>query len=174
MSSPFLAEIKIFAGNFAPLGYALCNGQILPISQYTALFSLLGTTYGGNGTSNFALPNLQGVAPMHFGQGPGLTDRILGEVGGSASVTLNSTEVAQHNHTYNAGATGRGNVNTVSGNVNSSEVALTNIYGASTDGTKMSPSMIQPTPASQPHENMQPYLVLNFIIALQGIYPARS
>lgn len=174
MSDQFLAEIRIFAGNFAPFGWALCNGQLMAISQATALFSLLGTTYGGNGTTNFGLPNLQGVAPMHAGQGPGLTDRLLGEVGGTPTVTLATAELPSHNHTYNAGSSGRGNVTTIPGNVNSSEAALTNIYGVSTDGTQMNPAMIQPTPASQPHENMQPYLVLNFIIALSGIYPPRS
>lgn len=174
MSSPFLGEIRIFAGNFAPVGWAFCNGQILPISQYTALFSLLGTTYGGNGTSNFALPNLQGLAPMHAGQGPGLTLRDLGEVGGTPTVTLLTAELPQHTHTYTAGSGSRGNVNTTPGNVNSDAAFQTNIYGTSTDGTIMNPSMLTPMPASQPHENMQPYLVLNFIIAMSGIYPARN
>jgi microcystin-dependent protein len=174
MSEAFVAEIRMFAGNFAPRGWALCNGQILPISQNTALFSLLGTTYGGNGTTNFALPNLQGMAPMHHGQGAGLTNRLLGEVGGTQTVTLLSSELPQHNHTFTAGAGGRGNVSAVPGNVNTDAAFQTNIYGTSTDGTLMNPSMIQPTPASQPHENMQPYQVLNFIIALQGIFPARN
>ena len=174
MSTPFLGEIRIFAGNFAPRGWALCNGQILSISQNTALFSLLGTQYGGNGQTTFALPNLQGSAPMHTGQGPGLTDRIIGEVGGSPTVTLLTTEVPQHSHTYNAGSGSRGNVTAISGNLNSDAAFQTNIYGPSTDGTLMSPSMLTPLPASQPHENMQPYLVLNFIIALNGIYPARN
>ena len=110
MSAPFLAEIRIFAGNFAPRGWALCSGQIMPISQNTALFSLLGTTYGGDGKSTFGLPNLQGCAPVHAGQGPGLTDRSLGEVGGSPTVTLLTTEVPQHTHTYTAGSGSRGNV----------------------------------------------------------------
>jgi microcystin-dependent protein len=174
MSEAFVAEIRMFAGNFPPRGWALCDGQILPISQNTALFSLLGTTYGGNGTSNFALPNLQGMAPMHHGQGAGLTDRLLGEVGGTQTVTLLTSEVPQHNHTYSAGAGGRGNVATTPGNVNTDAPALNNIYGATTDGTQMNPGMIVPTPASQPHENMQPYQVVNFIIALQGIFPARN
>ena len=119
MSESIFAEIRIFAGNFAPRGWALCNGQIMAISQNTALFSLLGTHYGGNGTSNFALPNLQGMAPMGAGQGPGLTDRVQGEVGGAQTVTLLTTQVPQHNHTYTAGSGSRGNVNTVPGNVNS-------------------------------------------------------
>jgi microcystin-dependent protein len=175
MASPFLAEIRIFAGNFAPVGWAVCNGQILPISQNTALFSLLGTQYGGNGTSNFALPNLQGMVPMHAGSGPGLTPRVQGEVGGSPTVTVLSNQVPQHNHTYNAGSGGRGGtVNTVANNVNCEAPALTNIYGGSTDGTKMSPLMLQSTPGSLPHENRQPYQVLTFIIAMQGIFPSRS
>jgi microcystin-dependent protein len=174
MSEQFLGEIRIFAGNFPPRGWAMCNGQLLSLSQNTALFSLLGTQYGGDGRSTFGLPNLQGMAPMHAGQGPGLTDRVQGEVGGSQAITLLSNEIPAHNHTFNAGSGGRGNVATVGGNVNTDASALTNIYGASTDGTQMSPNMILPTPASQPHENMQPYQVLNFIIALVGIFPARG
>src|SRR4051794_22102013 len=138
MSSPFLGEIRIFAGNFAINGWALCNGQILSIQQNTALFSLLGTQYGGDGRTTFALPNLQGRAPMHAGQGPGLTPRTQGEIGGNPTVTVITSEVPQHNHIYNAGAGGRGNVTTVPNNVNSSAPALTNIYGTTTDGTKMS------------------------------------
>ena len=174
MSEPFLAEIRIFGGNFAPVGWALCQGQILPISQYAALFSLIGTFYGGNGTSTFALPNLQGMAPMHQGQGPGLNLYVLGETAGSETVTLTTAEVPQHTHTYKAGAGGRGEVATIPGNVNADAAALTNIYGATSDGTLMNPGMIVPTAASLPHENRQPFLVLNFIIALQGVYPARS
>jgi microcystin-dependent protein len=174
MSSPFLGEIRIFAGNFPPRNWAFCNGQILPISQNTALFSLLGTQYGGNGTSTFALPNLQGCAPMHAGQGPGLTQRVQGEVGGSATVTLTTSELPQHTHTYTAGSGSRGNVNTTQNNVNSDAPFQTNIYGTSSDGTLMSPTMLAPLVGNQPHENMQPYQVLNFIIALAGIYPARN
>jgi microcystin-dependent protein len=174
MASPFVAEIRIFCGNFAPKGWALCNGQILPISQNTALFSLLGTTYGGDGKSNFALPNLQGMAPMFYGQGAGLSLHDIGETSGSPTVSLLTTEIPQHTHTYTAGAGGRGNVKTVPGNVNTDAPFQTNIYGATKDATQMSPTMIAPTPASQPHENMQPYLTINFIIALQGVFPPRS
>jgi microcystin-dependent protein len=174
MSAPFVGEIRIFAGNFPPRNWAFCNGQLLAISQNTALFSLLGTTYGGNGTSNFALPNLQGCAPMHAGQGPGLTDRVLGELSGSPTVTLLTTEVPQHSHTYTAGSGSRGNVAAITGNVNSDAAFQTNIYGPTADSTLMSPTMLTPLPASQPHENMQPYLALNFIIALAGIFPARN
>jgi microcystin-dependent protein len=173
MSDFFLGEIRIFAGTFAPAGWAICDGQLLSISQNTALFSLLGTYYGGDGRSTFALPNLQGMAPMGQFQGAGLSDRVIGEVGGEASVTLLSNQVPVHTHTYTAGAGGRGNVATVTGNVNASAPALTNIYGTSTDGTLMNASMIA-APASLPHENMQPFLVLNFIIALRGIFPSRN
>jgi microcystin-dependent protein len=174
MSEPFLGEIRIFAGNFAPRNWALCNGQLLSISQNTALFSLLGTQYGGDGRVTFALPNLQGMAPMHAGQGPGLTDHTQGEVGGTQTVTLLTNQVPQHTHSYNAGSGSRGNVNTVPGNVNSDSAFQANIYGATTDGTQMNPNMLQPLPASQPHENMQPYQVLNFIIAMAGIFPPRN
>jgi microcystin-dependent protein len=174
MSEPFVAEIRIFAGNFPPRGWALCNGQLMPIVQNTALFSLLGTTYGGDGRSTFGLPNLQGMAPMHAGQGPGLTQRTPGEVGGAPTVTLTSAQVAQHTHTYTAGSGVRGEDATVTGHVNSDATAQTNIYGTTAGGAQMNPSMIVPTPASVPHENMQPYQVLNFIIALQGVFPARN
>jgi len=175
MAEQFLAEIRIFAGNFAPRGWALCNGQILSISQNTALFSLLGTTYGGNGTSNFALPNLQGCVPMHQGTGAGLTPRVLGETGGTQTVTLLSNEVPVHVHTFNCGSGSKGDNNTVAGQVLADEKTGTiQTYATASDGTTMSPQMIAATPASQPHENMQPYQCLNFIIALQGIYPARS
>jgi microcystin-dependent protein len=174
MSSPFLGEIRIFATNFAPIGWILCNGQILPISQYTALFSLLGTTYGGDGRSNFGLPNLQGLAPLHPGQGPGLSLYDLGETGGAANVTLLSTQVPPHTHTYTAGAGGKGEVAAVTGNVNSDAVALTNIYGTTSDGTQMSPGMLQPAGSGTPHNNMQPYLTLNFCIAMTGIFPSRG
>lgn len=173
MAEPFLAEIRIFSGNFAPRGWALCNGQILAISQNAALFSLLGTSFGGNGTSNFALPNLQGVAPMHWGNGPGLTPRVLGESGGSQTVTLLSSEIPAHPHAFNCGAGSKGDTDTVSGQVLADEkTGGIQTYATSTDGTVM--GALAATPASQPHENMQPYEVLNFIIALQGIYPTRS
>ena len=171
MSSPFVAEIRIFCGNFAPRGWALCDGQLLPISQNTALFSLLGTTYGGDGKSTFALPNFQGMAPMFWGQGPGLSLHDIGETSGSPTVTLISSEIPAHTHTYTGGAGGRGNGTAPAGAVNSDAPFQTNIYAAASDGTVS--SMVLPT-ASQPHENMSPYQTLNFIIALQGVFPARS
>ncbi|MBS1858600.1 MAG: phage tail protein [Acidobacteria bacterium] len=175
MANPFVGEIRMFAGNFAPRGWALCNGQLLSIASNSALFSLLGTFYGGNGTSNFALPNLQGMAAMNQGQGPGLTNRVLGETGGVSAVTLLSNQVPAHNHTFNCATGSKGDSSTVAGNFNADEGAgTTAIYATASDGTTMNPLMVQPLPASQPHENMQPYQCLNFIIALQGVYPARS
>ena len=172
MANPFLAEIRIFAGNFAPTGWALCNGQLLPISQNTALFSLLGTSYGGDGKSTFALPNLQGAAPMHHGQGAGLSERFIGEQGGEPNVTLLQTEMPAHSHALNgtnqlqqlpdpaAHAAARANANAYVQNPAS--------Y------TQLNPQAIGPTGGGQPHNNMPPYLGLTFIIALQGVFPARS
>jgi len=174
MSEAFIGEIRIFAGNFAPTGWALCNGQLLAIVSNTALFSILGVQYGGNGTTNFALPNLQGMAPMGAGSGPGLTPRTQGQVGGEATVTLLANQVPAHQHTYNAGSGGRGNVAAVVNNTNTDAPALTNIYGSTRDSTVMNAGMLVPTPASVPHENRQPYQVLNFIIATQGIFPSRN
>jgi len=171
MSDVFVAEIRIFAGNFAPKGWALCNGQLMPINQNTALFSLLGTQYGGNGTSNFALPNLQGSSPMHTGAtpGPGLTARTVGETGGEATVTLLQSQVPPHTHSLQATTTA-----TTGAPTNNSLAGGASIYHAATSPVAM--SALDPTPVGggQPHENRQPYLTLNFIIALQGIFPARS
>jgi len=175
MSNPFLAEIRIFTGNFAPTGWAQCNGQILPLSQNTALFSLLGTTYGGDGKSNFALPNLQGSAPMQAGQGPGLSLRDLGETGGEQAVTLLQSEMPSHPHTANAN-NGTGAANSPANGVwatspfQRGQQALYN----TTSTTPMSPLATSVTGASSPHNNMMPFLGLTFIIALQGVYPARS
>lgn len=179
MSNPFLAEIRIFAGNFAPKGWAMCNGQILPISQNTALFSLLGTTYGGNGTNNFALPNLQGNSPMHPGQGPGLSLHDLGESGGAAAVTLNTFELPAHNHTANCNS-GMGDQYAPTGFFWATDAGGNDEYKSSPDTNsngktnQMASGSIGPTGGSQAHNNLKPYLVLNFIIALQGVFPARS
>jgi microcystin-dependent protein len=177
MSDQFVAEIRIFGFNFAPTGWALCDGQIMPISQNTALFSLLGTTYGGDGKSTFALPNIQGSAPLQQGQGAGLSLYDLGEYGGESSVTLLTSEIPLHNHLPNC-LSGAGNVTSPIGNVwASSKVGkqAENRYSA-TPGTNptVSGAMISPVGGNLPHNNMPPYLVLNFCIALQGIFPARS
>jgi microcystin-dependent protein len=166
----FVAEIRIFAGNFAPKGWAFCNGQLFPISQNTALFSLLGTTYGGNGTTDFALPDLRGCSPMHQGQGPGLTNRTLGEQGGEETVTLGLGQIPAHSHQLTA-STGA-STNTPGANVLGQSAAK--IYGPPGNLVPMAGVAVLPTGNSQPHDNRQPYLALNFIIALQGIFPARS
>lgn len=172
MSEPFVGEIRIFGGNFAPNGWALCNGALVAISSNTALFSLLGTTYGGNGTTNFALPNLQGAAPMNEGEGPGLTPRRLGESAGTPSVSLLQTEMPAHVHTGVASLTdGTQNTPLV--------LAEAPIYGADPATSPativaMAPISVGIAPAAggQPHNNLQPYLGLTFIIALQGIFPS--
>ena len=175
MANPFLGEIRIFTGNFAPRGWALCNGQLLSIQQNTALFSLLGTTYGGNGTTNFALPDLRDRVPMDFGNGPGLTPRVLGEVGGEVTVTLQSNQVGSHNHTFGCAAGTKGESTTVTNQSNGDLTPGKNAYATASDGTKMPPTMLQPSAAaSLPHENRQPFQGLNFIIALQGIFPPRN
>jgi microcystin-dependent protein len=175
MANPYVAEIRMFAGNFAPTGWALCNGQIMSIAQNAALFSLIGTFYGGNGTSNFALPNLQGRAPMNQGNGAGLTPRVIGETGGVSTVTLLATEVPAHSHTYNCGSGSKGETDVVTNQVNCDEQTGTSaIYATTSDGTLMNPSAVQPLSASVTHENMQPYQCLTFIIALQGVYPPRG
>src|SRR5579884_2122904 len=176
MSNPFVAEIRIFAGNFAPRGWALCNGQLMPISQNTALFSLLGTTYGGDGKSTFALPNLQGSAPMQQGQGPGLSLRDLGETGGEQFLTLLQSEMPAHVHTVMA-ATGGGGSSAPANNAWASGAkGLGDLYSPSNSSTnvQMSPLAVSITGGSQPHNNMMPYLCLTFIIALQGVFPPRS
>ena len=176
MSDPFVAEIRIFTGNFAPKGWALCNGQLMSISQNTALFSLLGTTYGGNGTSNFALPNLQGCAPMQAGQGPGLSLRDLGETGGEQTVTLLQTEMAAHPH----GAVGSSNPADQLPATNNAWAAGSQrgqpVYSDAGQANRspMSPKAVSIAGGNLPHNNLPPYLCLNFIIALQGVFPARS
>ena len=176
MSDKFVAEIRIFPFNFAPVGWAFCNGQLLPISQNTALFSLLGTTYGGDGKSNFALPNMQGNTPMQQGQGPGLSLRDLGEVGGEQSVTLLQTEMPAHSHTAIA-ATGGGQ-GSPGGNAWASGLktgpSLYSPPGANSKDVAMNPLALNIAGGNLPHNNMMPFLTLNFCIALQGIFPPRS
>jgi microcystin-dependent protein len=175
MADPFVAEIRIFPFNFAPKGWAFCDGQILPLSQNTALFSLLGTNYGGDGKSNFALPNLQGSAPMFWGQGPGLSLHDLGETGGSDTVSLLESEIPSHSHGLQASTE----------DANHNEPAPAHWLGHSVDGlayqsdttthrVSLSGNSLAPAGGDQPHNNLMPYLTLNFCIALQGVYPPRT
>lgn len=176
MSNPFVAEIRIFPFNFAPKGWAFCDGQLLPISQNTALFSLLGTTYGGDGKSTFALPNLQGSAPMHPGQGAGLSLHDLGEVGGVESVTLLVSEIPLHQHGVGRAANVAGDsvvpTNSVWAQSGAGRGAAA-LYIAGPPTGKVNQNSLMPSGGSLPHNNMQPYLTLNFCIALQGVFPAR-
>jgi microcystin-dependent protein len=176
MADPFVAEIRIFPFNFAPTGWAQCNGQLLPISQNTALFSLLGTTYGGDGKSTFALPDLQGAAAMFWGQGVGLSLRDLGETGGSQTITLLTSEMPVHVHAVNAKTPG-GTANPtdmVWGTSNAGKVAALFYAPAATSPVLMHPGALSIAGGNLPHNNMPPYLTLNFCIALQGVFPPRS
>jgi microcystin-dependent protein len=175
MADPFVAEIRIFPFNFAPKGWAWCNGQLLPLSQNTALFSLLGTTYGGDGKSTFALPNLQGSAPMHPGQGPGLSLHDLGEQSGVETVTLLESEIPAHQHTL------RGNFNQADVNDPSPARSLARsnpglLYQSNTTQNlkAMAFNALAPAGGSLPHNNMMPYLTYYFNIALQGVFPPRT
>jgi microcystin-dependent protein len=180
MSDQFLGEIRLFACNFAPTGWALCNGQLLAISQFSALFSLLGTIYGGDGKSTFQLPNLQGRIPVNQGQGPGLSNYVLGEIDGSPSVTLNQSEMAAHNHLLNADkdiATSNSPAGAiymkghyVDGTVSGQVLG----YSAQRPTTNMKATALGLIGGNQPHNNMMPYLTLNFCIALTGVFPQRG
>jgi microcystin-dependent protein len=182
MSEPFLGQLMIFAGNFAPRGWATCDGQILSIAQNTALFSLLGTTYGGNGQTTFALPDLRGRVPIHQGQGPGLSPYTEGEVGGVESVTLINTQMPSHNHTatnaINAAYGPQSPSDNPAGAVPAGTSGGPQVYAPASDGTVMNPQTVVTTigiaGGSQPHENRQPYLCILFCIALEGIFPPRN
>jgi microcystin-dependent protein len=172
---PYMAEIRIYACNYPPVGWLFCNGQILPIQQYTALFSLLGTNYGGNGTTNFALPNLQGLAVLAAGQGPGLTERDLGEQGGSATVTLLSSQMPAHSHSLSAD---------ILDTADQTAPSPTRILAAANNASPYEPAATAPTPmavesltmvgGADPHSNVQPVQALNYCIAINGVFPVRS
>lgn len=170
---PFVAEIRIFPFNFAPRGWSWCDGQLLPLSQNTALFSLLGTTYGGNGKSNFALPDLQGSAPMHPGQGPGLSLHDLGETGGSETVTLLESEIPAHSHNLRAHALDLAELNAPASNRVLAASTNSTAYTAAANLVALAPEALPPAGGDQPHNNLQPYLTFYFCIAQQGVFPPR-
>jgi len=170
MADPFVAEIRIFPFNFAPKGWAWCDGQLMPLSQNTALFSLLGTTYGGNGKSNFALPDLQGRAPMHPGQGPGLSLHDLGESGGSETVTLLVSEMPAHSHSFSQSVRPSDGVDPAGLGLGTGN----NIYATAGNLQAMAFQATTVAGGDQPHNNMMPYLTCYFNIALQGVFPPRT
>jgi microcystin-dependent protein len=172
VAQPFIGEIRMFAGNFAPAGWALCNGQLVPISENDALFTLIGTTYGGDGQETFALPNLQSRIPVHQGQGPGLTNRPLGEMAGVESVTLTTQQMPVHNHALVASQ----NVGASSNPQGQLLAAGTNVqfFRAIAPNANMAANVITPAGGSQPHDNLMPYLCINYIISLFGLFPQFS
>ena len=174
MADPFVAEIRIFPFNFAPRGWAWCDGQLLPLSQNTALFSLLGTTYGGDGKSNFALPDLQGRAPMHPGQGPGLSLHDLGETGGSETVTLLESEIPAHTHAVQRVRGRRHRAPARRGQRAGAPASAISQYQTPGRHATLAPSAVAPAGGDQPHNNLQPYLTFYFCIALQGVFPPRG
>lgn len=173
MAEPFIGEIKMFAGNFPPRGYAFCDGQLISIAQNTALFSLLGTQYGGNGVTTFALPDLRGRVPLHQGQAPGLSSRSMGEQLGSESVSLTPAQMPFHSHAQVA------STNTSSpaygpSSAPGAATATAAFYGNGSPQIDMAAAAVEATGGSQPHDNMAPYGTLSFVIALQGIFPSRN
>jgi microcystin-dependent protein len=176
MADQFVAEIRIFPFNFAPKGWATCDGQLMPISQNTALFSLVGTYYGGDGRTTFGLPNLQGSAALNQGQGPGLTDRFIGEKSGTQTITLLIAEMPSHTHVVNAKTAGgtASPADFVWGTSNAAKVAANFYAPAAASPVNMNVGALSISGGNQPHNNLMPYLTFNFCIALQGIFPQRS
>lgn len=181
MAQPYIAQISCFACSFSPRNWAFCSGQLLPIQQFTALFSILGTTYGGNGTTNFQLPDLRGRSPMHWGNGAGLSPTVPGEVLGSESVTLLTSNLPQHNHAITvmqvpAGAAAERTAAPTPTSYLSSSQTPNEVYQTAPSNTSapFSPRAIGVVGQNLPHENRQPYLVLNICIALQGVFPSRN
>lgn len=175
MTEPFLSEIRMFGGNFAPRGWATCNGQILAISTNTALFSLLGTNYGGNGTTTFGLPDMRGRFPMHQGNGAGLTPRVVGEQGGETNVLLTSAEMAQHTHPISGAVIANSTSTATPSNTSLFTTSAPNaLYAITPVNVFLAPQSISLQGGSLPHNNLQPYLTVNFIIALGGVFPTRN
>jgi len=170
MANPFIGEIRLFGGNFAPLGWAFCNGQLLPISENDALFGLLGTTYGGDGQTTFAMPDLRGRVPVHQGPGPGLSSRQIGETTGTETVTLSTQQLPAHSHAP-AANDGAGTQSNPAGQVWAAGVKA---FAAGPVDSNLGGSGLAPAGGSQPHDNMLPFQAVNFIIALEGIFPPQS
>jgi microcystin-dependent protein len=176
MGQPFVGEIRMFAGNFAPVGWALCQGQLVPISENEPLFQLIGTTYGGDGQSTFALPNLQSRVPLHMGTGPGLSTYPIGQFGGAESVTLTVQQIPSHTHVMQA--TNTGQVQKPTANTSPAVATSTppnaHIYGPPPGAATLLGQTISAIGGNQPHDNMKPFLVLNFIISLFGVFPSQT
>lgn len=171
MSTPFIGEVRLFGGNFAPLGWALCQGQLMAISQNDALFALIGTTYGGDGQTTFALPNLAGRIPLHQGQGPGLAPRTMGEQAGTETVTLSASQIPAHTHALIGNSAAAAGTSPAGALLAATSVAS---YDTGAAATPMAAGAVGIAGGSQPHENMAPTLALNYIIALEGIFPSRN
>jgi microcystin-dependent protein len=171
MGQPYVGEIRMFGGTFAPSGWAFCNGAILPISENEVLFQLIGTTYGGNGSTNFALPNLQSRLPVHQGQGPGLSNQIIGQSAGTETVTLTLSQIPSHNHTFNISTTSAA-ASSPQNNVLANGTA--NLYLRDTTTNNMNANAIGIAGGSQPHDNIMPFLCITFIISLFGVFPSQS
>lgn len=170
MSSPYVGEIRMFAGNFAPDGWLFCSGQLLPISGFEPLFNLIGTIYGGDGQTTFALPDLRGRIPVHIGQGPGLSNYVIGQAGGTESVTLTPQQMPSHTHGHFASAS----LATPAGDPTglTADAGATAIYGPDTPSVPLNPAAVAAAGGNQPHDNMAPFLALNFIISAFGIFPS--
>jgi len=171
VADPYIGEIRMFGGNFAPVGWAFCEGQTLPISENDALFTLIGTTYGGDGQETFNLPDLQSRIPIHQGTGPGLSSHVIGEAAGVESVTLTTQQIPVHNHAFIA-STATGTQNTPVNNMVASSAS--NRFRPGIPADPFPPTLIQPAGGSQPHENLMPYICINYIISLFGIFPSQT
>lgn len=170
---PYVGELRIFAGNFAPVGWSFCEGQLMPISENETLFNLIGTTYGGDGEETFALPDLRGRIPLHMGQGPGIANNYqIGEKAGAEEVTLSPSQIPSHTHAL-LGSAGNGSQSTPESNVLASST-LARLYTGNTPNLAMAPNSISAAGGSMPHSNMQPYLCVNYIISLFGVFPTQN